>query len=46
MMDEDYKDDSGQIYEIALTVFMLLACGAAFVLGVLAVGIVYFMVFP
>ena len=45
-MDEDYTDETGQIYEVALTVFMLLACGAAFLLGVLAVGIVYFMVFP
>ena len=46
MLDEDYRHETGQIYEVALTIFVLMAYGAAFLLGVLAVGIVYFMVFP
>jgi hypothetical protein len=46
MYDEDYRDETGQIYDVALAVFLLLACLAALVIGGLFCGVVWFMVFP
>jgi len=46
MYDEEFRDDTAQIYEVAGTIFMLLAYIAALVLGGLICGVVFFMVYP